>query len=367
LDVPGHSYGYGEIRAAKLRLLPVDMFYMPGTSVSFSIEFLGAQGDHSRLFQLQGPHGAVANSPATTAYLMLQAGGNDSALMYLENMKSRPGGIPAFHPFRTFEAAWVLEHLAFGGMSFSAGELKHLPAWEWLCSGLNEQGAGIDPLFGICDGDTTSVTIYILLLNGQSVEPGILHRFEDPQARIFRTFEFERNASVVTNAHALQVLSLMPDYPDRSEVWSRIVTMLLASQRCRSFWVDKWHASPYYATAHVLVALINGQEPLLSECQHSIDWLLHTQRADGSWGYFGRGTFEETAYAVLTLLHYHRQVKTISVEVLRRAGEYLRPMIHDTQVEYPELWIAKTLYTPESIVRAAILAAAMLYEETLGW
>ena len=159
----------------------------------------------------------------------------------------------------------------------------------------------------------------------------------------------------------------MLDYPDRREVWNRIVTMLLANQHYRSFWVDKWHASPYYATAHVLVALMDAQEPLLSECQYSIDWLLHTQRADGSWGYFGQGTAEETAYAVLALLHYHRQAKAIDVEALRRAGEYLRPVIHDAGHEYPELWIAKTLYAPESIVRSAILAAAMLYEETLGW
>lgn len=366
LNVPGHSYGYGEIRAAKLRLLPADMFYMPGTSVSFSIEFLGAQADRAGLFQLQGPHGAIANSPATTAYLVLQAGGNHSALAYLENVRARPGGVPAFHPFRTFEAAWVFEHLAFGGVSFSADELTQLPAWGWLRSGLDKQGAGIDPLFGIYDGDTTSVTLYILLLNGQPVDPEILRRFEDPEARIFRTFKFERNASVVTNAHALQVLSLMLDYPDRYEVWNRIVTMLLASQHCRSFWVDKWHASPYYATAHVLVALINGREPMLSECQYSIDWLLHTQRADGSWGYFGHGTFEETAYAVLALLHYHRQVKAIGVEVLKRAEDYLRPAIHETGHNYPELWIAKTLYAPEGIVRSAILAAAILCEETLG-
>lgn len=367
LNVPGHSYGYGELRAAKLRLLPADMFYVPGTSVSFSIEFLGAQGDQSRLSRLQGPHGAIANSPATTAYLVLQSGGNHSAMAYLEDVKARPGGIPAFYPFRTFEAAWVLEHLAFGGASIPSDALMQLPAWEWLQSGLDGQGAGIDPLFGICDGDTTSVTVYILLLNGQSVDPGILRRFEDPKTRIFRTFEFERNASVVTNAHALQVLSLMLDYPDRREVWNRIVTMLLANQHYRSFWVDKWHASPYYATAHVLVALMDAQEPLLSECQYSIDWLLHTQRADGSWGYFGQGTAEETAYAVLALLHYHRQAKAIDVEALRRAGEYLQPIIHDAGHEYPELWIAKTLYAPESIVRSAILAAAMLYEETLGW
>ncbi len=366
LDVPSHSYGYGDIRAAKLRLLPIEMFYEPGTSVAFSLEFLGQQGDRQRLARVQGAQGAIANSPATTAYLALQTGGNDLAWSYLEGVMARDTGVPAFFPFRTFEAAWVLEHLSFGGLDLRADGLAQSPAWQWLLSDLNESGVGIDPLFGIRDGDTTSVTINVLLLGGHSSGADALRRFEDPRERIFRTFPFERNASVATNAHALEALVNLPDYPDREEIRNRAVTMIFSERKFRSFWVDKWHASPYYATGHVLLALIQTGDPLLSECQYSIDWLEHTQRADGSWGFFGQGTVEETAYALLALLHFHRRVQPVALPVLQQGARYLFRMLEVASPRYPELWIAKTLYAPESIIRAAVLAAAILYEDTFG-
>jgi len=157
----------------------------------------------------------------------------------------------------------------------------------------------------------------------------------------------------------------MPDYPERREVWDRIVSMLLATQEYQSYWIDKWHASPFYATSHVLVAMITTREPLLSECLNSIQWFLHTQRDDGSWGYFDRGTAEETAYVLLALLHFHRDVGAVDREVLRRGASFLRRTVEDGR-PHPALWIAKTLYAPESIVQSAILAATHLYLDTFG-
>ncbi len=366
VDLPRHSCGYGSIRAAKLRLLPMDLLYEPGTSVAFSIEFMGKRVDSERLNCLIGANGAVANSPATTAYLVTRTVGGAEELNYLESMCRLPGGVPSFYPFRTFEAVWVLEHLAFGGLDLD-GDLVDPALWQELQAALDvgQTGVGIDPLFGINDGDTTSVTLHTLARGGQAVDPMVLHSFEAPDTRVFRTFEFERNVSVVTNAHALEALFYMPDYPDRQEVWDRIVTMFLASQKYQSYWIDKWHTSPYYATAHVLVSLITTQEPLLSECLHSIDWILHTQHDDGSWGFFGQGTAEETAYALLALLHYHRNVQRMDADILKKGASYLYPRIEAESV-YPELWIAKTLYAPGSIVQAAILAAAILYQDTFG-
>ncbi len=364
LDVPSHSGGYEYIRAAKLRLLPTESLYLPGTSTAFSLEFLDTHRVPGPIHHLQGKNGAIANSPATTAYFVFKLGDNHKALDYLEKIRKLPGGIPAFYPFHTFETAWVFEHLAFGGMPL--GELVGASVWEELHASLSESGVGIDPLFGINDGDTTAVTLHALALGGQPVDPMILHHFEEPKTRIFRTFAFERNASVATNAHALEALSLMPNYPDRQEVWDHVVATLLTAQRYQSYWVDKWHASPYYATAHVLVALIRVHTPVLAECVHSIEWLLHTQRDDGSWGYFHRGTAEETAYALLALLHYHRQVEAVDTQVLKRGMTYLCRAAHTDQ-GYPELWIAKSLYAPGNIVRAAILAAIALYQETFGY
>jgi halimadienyl-diphosphate synthase len=365
LDVPGHSCGYGGIRAAKLRLLPVESMYSPATSVAFSLEFLGARGESGRLRLMLGQNGSIANSPATTAYLVFQGGGDREALDYLERMRAQPGGIPHFYPLRTFEIAWVLEHLTFAGLSLTAENGIDLSLWDELEAAVDAGGVSMDPAFGINDGDTTAVASRVLALSGRPLSPAILHRFEDPQTRIFRTFDFERNASVSTNAHALEALALMPDYPDRQEVWDRVVTMLLAARKYQSYWIDKWHASPMYATSHVLISLLHSNEPLVSECIGSVDWLIHVQRNDGSWGHFDRGTAEETAYALLALLHYHRRFGMSDVGVLDRGAAYLW-RAGEIDQSYPDLWIAKSLFAPEGVVKSAILAAMLLYEETFG-
>jgi halimadienyl-diphosphate synthase len=235
-----------------------------------------------------------------------------------------------------------------------------------LSSVLHPKGIGIDPSFSISDGDTTAVTLHVLALGGQSVDPAILYHFEEPKLRTFRTFTFERNASVTTNAHALNALHLMSDYPNKNEVFDHIMAMLLADRKYESYWIDKWHASPYYATSHVLVSIIQAQEPLISECTGSIEWLLHTQRDDGSWGYFNRGTFEETAYALLALLQYHQQVKKVETEILQRGILYLLRDMQTKSPSYPEMWISKTLSSSEDIIKAAILAALNLYQDTFG-
>jgi halimadienyl-diphosphate synthase len=365
LAVPSHSCGYGRIRAAKLKLVPQDLIYSPSISTTFSLEFMGNQVDIDRMHNAQAQNGSIANSPATTAFLVLKAGNNDKALDYLESMRDLPGGIPAFYPYRTYETAWVLEHLAFGGLHLK--ELVEMSVWETLLSDLEPDGVGIDPTYSIKDGDTTSVTLHVLALGGQSVDPMILHHFEEQKTHTFRTFTFERNASVTTNVHALEALSFMPDYPNRDDVRRRIMAMLLADRRYESYWIDKWHASPYYATAHVLIGMINnGTEAVVSHCTSSADWLLHTQRDDGAWGYFNRGTAEETAYTLLALLRYHRQVAPVNAEIMRRGASYLHRESEAQSMAYPEMWISKTLSASESIIEASILAALYLYQDTFG-
>jgi len=327
---------------------------------------LGAKGDADRMGGLVARNGSVANSPATTAYLTLQQGANGRALSYLEQMRVLPGGIPHFYPLRIFEIAWVLEHLTFGGLRLNDGDVVEPGIWRELEAAVGESGVSMDPEFGIDDGDTTAVTVRMLALAGRPVDPRILYCFENPETRTFRTFSFERNASVSTNAHSLEALALMPGYPDRQEVWDRVVTMLLASRKYQSYWTDKWHASPFYATSHVLISLLQSNEPLISECLGSIDWMIHMQRGDGSWGYFDQGTAEETAYVLLTLLGFHERFGSVDVDVLRRGADYLWRTF-ETIETYPDLWIAKSLFAPEGVVESAILAAMHLYQETFGY
>jgi halimadienyl-diphosphate synthase len=371
LEVPSHSGGYARIRSEKLRLVPRSAFYTPGTPTAFSLEFLGESTDprhQNDVHLLQGPNGAVANSPAATVYYLRQVGNeNQQALDYLEGVRTLSEGIPAFHPWRIFELAWVLEHLSFTGVPLK--EFADDEVFDELKKALGPEGVGIDTTFGINDGDTTSVVLHALVLAKRGVDPAILEFYEEKKTRTFRTLAFERNASVGTNVHALEALTLMDDYPDRKEVWDRVVAALMAEQKYRSYWVDKWHASPFYATCHVLIALINAGDlgtRLITECIHSIDWLLHTQREDGSWGYFDRGTMEETAYALLALLHYHRKIAPVNLRVLQQAASYLYQNVTLPQVDHPSLWIAKSLYRPESFIESAILAALTLFQQTFG-
>jgi halimadienyl-diphosphate synthase len=104
---------------------------------------------------------------------------------------------------------------------------------------------------------------------------------------------------------------------------------------------------------------------MLDECHRAVEWIVHTQREDGSWGYFDQGTLEETAYALTALLHCHGRFP-IDDRLLHKGAAYLvRQMVegYDNYL-YPPLWIGKSLFVPRDIVRASILAALKLYKET---
>jgi len=257
----------------------------------------------------------------------------------------------------------VLNNLALSGLPVT--EFAGDDIWEELQAELGPAGVGFDSTFGIPDGDTTSVCCRVLLEAGYDVAPPILVQFEDKEKRIFRTYDYERNVSVSTNVHALSALNLMPDYPDRRQVQEQIILMLLDNRKYDLYWTDKWHISPYYATSYALVALLGEASYLVHACRHTVDWLLHTQRDDGSWGFFHDGSAEETAYVLTALLHYNRY-KPIDPDVLHRGAAYLARMHQGADSTYPPLWIVKCLYAPYDIVRSAVLAALILYIETFG-
>jgi halimadienyl-diphosphate synthase len=363
LDVPSNTCGYGQIQTAKLKLIPPERLYSPHVSVVHSLEFLGRSVDVNRLQGAIASNGSLGNSPAATAYYLLRNPTDSRAWAYLEGLRTARDHITYLYPFRTFELTWVLNNLAFCGLPIT--DLVGPEVWEGLRSELGENGLGLDPTFGIPNGDITAVSIQLLIQAGYDIDPLVLTRFEDKRKRIFRTFDYERNASVGTNAHALKALHLLPDYPARREAQEQIVLLLIDGRTYDTYWVDKWHISPYYATAHVLVTLLQGDYYMPYFCQPAMEWFLHTQHDDGSWGFFQDGTAEETAYALTALLYYHRH-KPVNPEILHQAAAYLARTYQGTQSKYPELWIGKCLYGPDDVVRSAILSALILYEETFG-
>jgi hypothetical protein len=273
------------------------------------------------------------------------------------------GYVNIVYPFRTFNLTWVLNNLAFSGVPIK--EFAGPAVWEALLREIEPNGVGADPTFGVPDGDTTSVCARLLGAAGYALDPCILKEFEDGKQTLFRTYRFERNPSVGTNVHALEALHHIPEYPNRRAMQEAIVLMLLDQRKFDVYWTDKWHASPYYATTHALVGLLQGDFYLDYFCRPTIDWLVHTQRPDGSWGFFERGTAEETAYAMTALLHYNRH-RRVPADVLHRGADYLAGAMEHDDSAHPPLWIEKCLYVPFEIVRAAILGALIQYENTFG-
>lgn len=365
LDIPNHTCGYGKIQAEKLQLIPPHYLYSPRISTVHSLEFLGKKGDSKKMAQAVSGNGSLGNSPATTAYYLLLNGREDPrGMAYLQNMRQVMENIIYLYPFRTFELTWALNNLAFSGLPIT--EFAGDDIWGELKSQLGEMGIGLDPSFGIPDGDITSVTSRLLLLAGHDVDPTILARFQDKETNIFKTYDFERNISIGTNLHAMETLELMAgNYPNRYKVLEEIVIRLLDNRIFNIYWIDKWHTSPYYATAHVLVGMLRHDSFLTYICQPTIDWMLHTQRENGSWGFYDVGTVEETAYVLTALLYYH-QYEPVKQPVLQRAAEFLAANHQGPASDYPELWIGKCLYTPQDIVRSAVLSALILYEELFG-
>lgn len=367
LDVPNHTYGYGEIQTAKLQLIPPEMLYSPHISTVYSLEFLGQSGNTEKLQKALTNNGSLGTSPATTAYYLSLHQNDARAMKYLETVLAHSVGAISVYPFRTFELSWVLNNLAFSGIPLRTFADEDI--WQELQAAMGRDGAGMDPEFGIPDGDTTSVCCRVLLEAGYEVEPLILAEFEDKREGIFHTWEYERNFSVSTNVHALEALNLMPEYPNHQQIQEQLIIKLLNNREYNVYWKDKWHASPYYTTSHALLALLPQGSSVIHACHHAVDWLTHTQHNDGSWGYFGVGTLEETAYTLTALLHYNRY-QQIDLGSIHSGVHYLIKTYEEFKTKLdlacPELWIAKSLFAPYDVIRSAVLSTLIVYNKMFG-
>jgi len=88
-----------------------------------------------------------------------------------------------------------------------------------------------------------------------------------------------------------------------------------------------------------------------------INFLLGEQRSDGGWGFFGRSTLEETSHCVIGLYHAACAGLLADLTPLRRAARFFNDSANGNASE--RLWIGKTLYRPEAIVRATLHAAIL--------
>jgi len=350
LTLPWERFAFvAERRAAKLARLPRGWQGQVGATMVHTLEGWGSEVG-TQFPSLRAADGSCANSPSATAFYYSRLP-DETARAYLQECVRRgAGGVADVYPFDIFEAAWVLDHFALGGVPARGRAVTALlrrlaAAWEAGGGAVGIASAGLEP-----DADDTALAGVVLFRAGHPVHAGALAAFRRPGG--FACFPFERNPSVSANIHAAYAIQTLP-FPDREGALAVIRDFLADARHSGGYWTDKWHASPWYATCRA-VATLGGRWPDL--LAPAVDWLLDGQRADGSWGFFG-GTVEETAYAVEALA----QVRGVRRRAARRAISRARPYLLGVSPEpRPALWIGKGLYHPRAVVEAAVQAALRL-------
>jgi halimadienyl-diphosphate synthase len=334
--------------------------------------------------------GVVCGSAAATAAWLgpvaPPAGGagdaaRRSAAHALAGLQARHGGpVPAFTSQVHVAQAWSLAHLALAGV----GGAVLAGLRDVIARALDRpaaRAAGLPGAPGLpADSDTTAVALFALARLGVVRDPEPLWSYDTGEH--FVTVRPESEASTAANAHILMALGEHaarggPAARRCAAAAARIAAWLRDRRRGDGSWLDKWHASPYYATRSCAVALHRYGGPAHADVvDGAVRWTLATQRADGSWGVQG-ATAEETAYAVQTLLHCGGRAgpraapgagpgTTTTAAAGRAAARGCRYLIEHQAwtARHPPLFHGKDLVAIPNLSRAAVLAALELARRT---
>lgn len=361
LNVPSAIYARErENIQYKLKLLGENPKLWHKTTMSFSLEgvfpyFNDAQLPEAPSFQFAD--GSVGGSPASTAAFLQLAKGTAQtrAFDYLNRELDRQldGGLSNLHPLELFERTWSLYPLALAG-AISPDDptvRQHLEvlhqAWQ------PGKGMVYHQYFPEPDLDDTAVAFSLLHWGGYDISPSVFRYFEDEA--YFYCYQGESDPSLSANIRLLQALEqaeVLGDYPE----WqAKIESMLVRYGNRSAVWFDKWHISPYYLASTALTVSNDTLAPFLAA---HVDWILNTQQADGGWGFYGRSTAEETAYALLGLLVWQQKRPLIPRHHLQAAASFL---VREMDAPRPAMYIGKCLFCPELVVNSTILSALYLY------
>ncbi|KAB8320813.1 hypothetical protein SD81_004475 [Tolypothrix campylonemoides VB511288] len=381
----------------KLSIASPELIYSGKSGLIHSVEAFTPSVDFQRLKPLQTTNGSYGNSPAATAAVLIHNPEWDTAaadwLTHLSNQARRagdPGAMPNAYPIDVFEGSWVLYNLAKGGVDFKDEAFRSVAKklLVWLQESFTQKGASISRLIGIpTDSDDTAMVLaaHNLLADKtgmKTVSVDCLQNFE--RDNHFACYELEGSISLSPNAHVLSALLSVPTPPDwvvKNNSINKVINYLYSTRNSAGYWEDKWHLSPFYATATATMALAQHPSPYVrNQLQPTVEWVLATQSAkDGGWSMNGSecSTLEETAYA-LQILNTVRQKpleKTLPTttqrslsQAIRRGVDYLWQHLDElsstTEIaansRLPHLWRDKELYLPSRIVFSAVLA--VLYQ-----
>jgi halimadienyl-diphosphate synthase len=207
-----------------------------------------------------------------------------------------------------------------------------------------------NPILAIWHKHDTIITFDLLRHYGYDVDVESILSFEEETH--FRCYNLEVGISPSVNIHALKALRTY-GYTDNHPTIQKILTYLRSIQKSDQIWVDKWHSSPYYSTAHFIIACAGFDNEL---AQNAVQWILSTQQSNGCWGYY-MPTQEETAYCVQALSIWQLKTGAKTTTAVKRGAKWLQD---NDLSSFPPLWIGKGLYSADLVVRATIISALML-------
>jgi len=340
------------MRSAKLTSLPNGMINRFVT-LAFSAEMAGPDGQELLdIDNLQESNGSVGHSPSATAYFVRYVSKRDpSALRYLQEV-TVDGTAPNVSPFDVFEQAWVLWNLTLTNkldeelLCLCHGYLDFLEkVWD------NDKGVGFASGYTPNDSDVTSLVYDVLSRFRRSVNITAVLHYETPY--YFRCYDLESTPSISANIHVLGALRQAGLSRENSSV-QKVHQFLEEVKTDNAFWYDKWHASPYYATSQAIISSAGYDDELVNS---AVDWIISTQKNDGSWGYYPLSTAEETAYCLQALKLWKKCGNFVPKHIISSGVNWL---INHQNPPYPSLWIGKCLYCPELVIESAILSALIM-------
>ena len=338
-----------EIKVEKLAGLKINR----QITAVLSSEMAGTDSIHLLdIDNLQEPNGSIGYSPASTAYYALNIKPGDScALNFLKGVTVN-GGVPFVSPFNIFERCWSLWNLSLLDdidakmMDLIQPHLIFLQK-HWIPG----QGISFTNDCALIDSDDTSVTYCVLSRFGYKPDIEALLSYEEKD--FFRCYHYEVNPSIGANIHILGAMKRAGFDKDHPSL-KKIINFLYKSRYDQTHWFDKWHASPYYITSHAIIECQGIDDEL---CKDAVGWMLNTQNANGSWGFYNFPTAEETAFCIQALKLWNKNGGNVPSEKIDIAIQWLKDHYESP---YPWMWIGKTLYYPELLIKSIILTALAL-------
>lgn len=337
-------------RSKKLAYLQNNMINRHVT-MAFSAEMSGTDEKHMLdIENLQESNGSVGVSPSATAYFATYVRrGDEISLKYLRSIMKPDGGMPNVAPFDVFETAWSLWNLSMiPGLEVTAKLKPHIDflsnAW------VPRRGVGYAANCSVKDSDDSVITYSALLRFGVEKDLASVMAYEEKDH--FRCFDLEVNPSISANIHILDALG-QAGLNQKNSAVQKVTRFLQKAKGQNAFWVDKWHSSAYYPTAHAVIACAKIAKEVV---ENSVKWILQTQNKDGSWGTY-LSTAEETAYAIQALWFWNENVAKVPKNALKNGVRWLKEHMDQP---YPPLWIGKCLYNPNLVIRSAVISALAL-------